>query len=177
MDKLSKLEKINELKEKGAITEEEFLKMKKDIMDKPDTPIPPPPEDFGKKFTKATGIMAPNEDELCMYMHLSHLCGYFIPFGGAIVPIMIWQMNKDKSEKINEHGIHVTNWIISETVYFFISILLSLIIIGYVGIAVVAVLSIVYPIMGAVKAKDGEVWRYPGTINFIKPEPKQITNE
>ena len=40
--------------------------------------------------------------------------------------------------------------------------------VGFLLLPVLAVLGIVFPIIGAVKANNGEFWEYPLTIKFLK---------
>jgi uncharacterized Tic20 family protein len=110
--------------------------------------------------------------EWSMYLHLSLLAGYVIPLAGGIAPIIIWQVKKDQLPEIDVHGKIVTNWIISWLIYFIVSIFLVFLIIGIpIGIPcllVLGILNIAYPIIGGLKASNGEVWHYPMTIRFIR---------
>ncbi len=162
MDKYSELEKMNELKEKGVITEAEFLKMKADLLKGE------PQDSSFNTSTLGKGLSVSNDKDISFYMHLSQYLGWLLPIAGWIAPIVLWQTNKDKSKLIDVSGVNITNWIISNIIYISISLLLSLILIGYLFLMVLFVLNSVYPIIGALKAKQGEVWRYPGTINFLK---------
>ena len=47
------------------------------------------------------------------------------------------------------------------------SALLCVVLIGIPLLLAVLVLSIVYPVIGAIKASGGRVWRYPFSINFF----------
>jgi len=44
---------------------------------------------------------------------------------------------------------------------------LSLVVIGIPLLLAVLVLTIVFPIIGGVKANNGELWRYPLSIQFL----------
>ena len=39
--------------------------------------------------------IAPEDRTMAALTHLSGLAGYIIPFGGVLVPIIIWMMKKD----------------------------------------------------------------------------------
>ena len=103
-----------------------------------------------------------------MIMHLSQLGNYVIPLSGVIAPIVIWQLKKDELPTIDAHGKNVTNWIISTLIYGLVFLLLSLVVIGVFLLIALGVANIIFVIMGAVKANSGEVWKYPGTISFLK---------
>ncbi|QJW93394.1 DUF4870 domain-containing protein [Frigoriglobus tundricola] len=106
-------------------------------------------------------------NEWAMLLHLSMFAGHVIPFGGIIAPIVLWQMKKDEWPEIDEHGKNAVNWIISFIIYLVISGILCLILVGFVLLLVLVVLGVVFPIIAAVKANDGKVWRYPLTIQFL----------
>ena len=127
-------------------------------------------------------LQTPDEKQMGMFLHLSQLLNLIIPPGGLIAPIVLWQMKKDEMPALDAHGKMVVNWIISSTIYFFISgiiiaigIPLMLILVGFVLIfigglafAAVGIMGLVFAIIGGIKANNGEFWEYPLTIKFIK---------
>ncbi len=102
-----------------------------------------------------------------MILHLSQFAGYVVPLAGMIAPIVIWQTKKDELPGIDEHGKAVVNWIISSIIYWIICVLLIFVIIGIPMIIVMSLLAIIFPIVGAIKANDGKLWKYPLTISFF----------
>jgi hypothetical protein len=108
------------------------------------------------------------ERQWALICHLSALCGYFIPFGNLIAPIVIWSMKKDEMPMVDEHGKEVINFQISFTIWIFISIVMIFVLLGIPMLIVLAVLQLVFIIIGAIKADGGELYRYPLTIRFIK---------
>ena len=116
-------------------------------------------------------ISAVNEKEFrtwAMFLHFSLLAGFVIPFAGLIAPIVIWQIKKDEMPEIDAHGKAVVNWLISALIYGFISFLLCLIVIGVPLMFALGVLSVVFPIIGGIKANEGRLWKYPLSIEIIK---------
>ena len=107
-------------------------------------------------------------NQFCMFMHLAQFAGLIVPFASIVLPIVMWTTNKDKSELIDQHGKHILNWIISSFIYLFVSFILIFVIIGFLAIFAVAICSIVFTVMGAIKANNGEVYKYPLSITFIK---------
>lgn len=63
---------------------------------------------------------------LATFIHLSTFSRFIIPFGNFIGPIVLWSVNKEKSEFIDQHG--------KQAINFQISILLYAIIIGTVSV-------------------------------------------
>jgi len=103
-----------------------------------------------------------------MFLHLSQLAGYIIPLVGLIAPIVIWQMKKDEYPILDEHGKAVVNWIISELIYGAICFVLVFIVIGFPMLMVLGILAVIFPIIGGIKANNGELWHYPMAINILK---------
>ena len=104
----------------------------------------------------------------CMLMHLSQFAGALIPGLGLVLPILMWSLNKDKFPEVDEHGKMIVNWMISATIYLLISVVLTLIFVGFFSFVAVSICCIVFAILGAVKANEGKVYNYPMTIRFFK---------
>ena len=103
-----------------------------------------------------------------MVIHLSALSVFVFPVVGLVVPIVIWQIKKHELPGIDLHGKMVTNWLISAFIYWLISFALSFILIGIPLMFALAVVAVIFPIIGGIKANDGVLWKYPITIEFLK---------
>ena len=150
MSVADEIDKLNQLKADGAITEAEFQRLKNLAMDKNTDTL--------------------NESEFhtwAMFIHLSQLCGYLVPLAGLIVPIVLWQMKKDESEYIDRHGKIVINWIITVVIYAIISAILCFIVIGIPMLWVLGLVAIIFPIIAGIKANEGTEWSYPGSMTFF----------
>jgi len=101
-------------------------------------------------------------------MHLSQLAGYLIPYAGLALPVIMWAMNKDWNEEIDRHGKVILNWMITMVIASIVCTVLMLVLIGFVGLAIIAVVNLVFVIIGAVKANQGELWSYPFSLKIIK---------
>ena len=109
-----------------------------------------------------------DQNTWAMILHFSIFSGFIIPMAGLIAPIIIWQIKKSEMPGIDAHGKVVTNWIISSIIYGIVSIILSAVVIGIPLLLLLGVLTIIFPIIGGIKANNGEVWEYPITIKFFK---------
>ncbi len=109
-----------------------------------------------------------NEKTYLLMMHLSQFASIIVPGGGLILPIIMWLTNKDNSERIDEQGKYITNWIISLFIYAVISAILLIVGIGFILLIALGIISIVFPIIGALKADKEELYKYPLSIAFIK---------
>lgn len=115
-----------------------------------------------------TSLQTPDQRQMGMFLHLAQLANVILFPVGIIVPIVIWQTQKDKIPGLDAHGKMVVNWMISMTIYMVISIILIFFIIGIFMICAVLLMGIIFPIIGGIKANNGELWEYPLTIKFLK---------
>ena len=113
-------------------------------------------------------LQTPDQRQMGMFLHLSQLANVVLFPIGIVLPIFLWQTQKDKVAALDAHGKMVVNWMISETIYMFVSIVLMFVLVGFLTIIAVALMGFIFPIVGAVKANNGELWNYPLTIKFIK---------
>ncbi|MBL4904764.1 MAG: DUF4870 domain-containing protein [Flavobacteriaceae bacterium] len=137
-----------------------------------------------------------NENSNAFLIHISAFAGYIFPFGSIIAPLILWQTQKDKSKFLDEQGKEAVNFNISYALYTFLlgitvmPFVFSSIfrnfrdfnhfdfnfsnfsifgIFGFASIAgVIAIIKIALIIIAALKSKEGEDYRYPLTIKFIK---------
>ena len=117
-------------------------------------------------------------NQYCMLMHLSQFSNFFIPFGGIVIPIVMWYVNKDEYVEVDQHGKRIMNWIISSLIYTLIAISIFLfsiatesflfISVGVLLLVGLVVCSIVFTILGSTRSFKGEIYNYPMSINFIK---------
>ena len=104
------------------------------------------------------------ERTLAALTHLSGLAGYILPLGGVIVPIIIWVV-KSESRVISTVAkqallLNVIVFVagLLSAILLLTVILIPLVIAFWIALALVA---IVLPIVGALKANDGEYYQYP----------------
>jgi len=154
------IEKLNKLRQDGTLSEDEYRRAKESVLSQDQAPQ--------GQFYETPPSSSLDVNVWSMYIHLSQFCGWIVPVAGLVVPIVLWQMKKGESEIIDKHGKIVLNWILSELIYGIICGLLCLIAVGILLLPALAVLGIVFPIIGGIKANSGEVWRYPLSINFCK---------
>ena len=108
--------------------------------------------------------IAPEERSIAAITHLSGLAGYIIPFGGILVPIIIWVVKSDSPviSSIAKQAILLNVVVffvfIVLAILFITIILIPLVILGWIALGLAA---IVLPIVGALKANDGMYYQYP----------------
>ena len=154
--KYENLKTLDEVREKGSITEEEFQREKAKILSEGNS---------GFSGTCNKPLFGMTERTYLMLMHLSQFASWLIPFVGIIIPILMWTTNKDTNSEVDRHGKNILNFTISYAIY---SIALFIIILGIPFLFVLFVIYAVAVIIASVKASNGEYWQYPLTIQFIK---------
>lgn len=105
-------------------------------------------------------------NQWAMFIHFSILAAWIVPVAGLVVPILLWQIKKDELPGIVPHAHIVLNWIVTSMIYAVICIVLIVVVIGIFGLVALGLVTIIYAIIGGLKANEGEVWEYPGT--FVK---------
>ena len=104
-----------------------------------------------------------------MLCHLLSLAGIVIPVVGNIVgPLVIWLMKKEQSAFVDANGKESLNFQITVLIAVVVSFLLCFVLIGLLLLPAVSIAAIVFAIIAGIKASNGEVYRYPVCIRFIK---------
>jgi uncharacterized Tic20 family protein len=136
-----------------------------------------------------------NNNSNAFLIHISAFAGYFFPLGGVIAPLIFWQVKKNESDFLDEQGKEAVNFNLSFLLYTFILGLTFIpLFLGtlfknieysnneflfdfpsmfgfFGGISIIALLGVirfVFIILAAIKANNGEHYKYPLTIQFIK---------
>jgi len=164
MNVADELQKLQQLHQSGAINDGEFDRAKAKLLNE-ETPV-----SGGSHNSFANVDVSALEQQTrqwALILHLSQFAGYVVPVAGLILPIVLWQLKKEELPGIDAHGKVVVNWIISEILYAAGCLALAFLFIGVPLLIVVGVLGIIFPIIAAIKANDGEVWPYPLSISFL----------
>ncbi|MEY3459264.1 MAG: hypothetical protein RL215_2421 [Planctomycetota bacterium] len=156
----NELERLVELRNEGALTDEEFELAKKRVLASADIDAEKATQIFG--FTPINWITL---------MHLSPLLWWAGGLGVA-VPVVMWLLSRDQSRQADRHGRVVVNWLLSLLVYGVVCVPLVFIGIGIPMGAVLGLLSLALPIVGAVRASEGRLWPYPLSIEFFSTSPE-----
>ncbi len=172
MSLVDELQKLQQLHDSGAIDDAEFAAAKERLLNAPPE-IPRMHHTWAGDAPADADQLERDTRQWALILHLSMLAGYVVPIAGLVAPVIIWQVKKGELPGLDEHGINAVNWIITSLIYAVACVLLIFVLIGIPLLFVLLVVDIVFPIMAAVKANNGETWKYPWTIEFIKP-PQQF---
>ncbi len=103
-----------------------------------------------------------------MACHLAAFAAFVFPTGGSILgPLIVWLMKKNESPFVDAQGKESLNFQLSIFIYLIISGLLCFVLIGFPLVFLVLLAGLILPIIGAVRASNGEYYRYPFTIRFF----------
>jgi hypothetical protein len=108
------------------------------------------------------------DNQILVIAHLSQLLDFITGFGGLIVPLVLWLTQRDRVWEMDEHGKSILNFQISLFIYSLVCIpLIFALGLGLVGLFIICVIALVFPIVNAVRASNGEPPKYPLSLNFI----------
>jgi uncharacterized protein len=109
----------------------------------------------------------------------AHLSAYLGAWVGLafLGPLVVWLVKRDDHPFIDHHGKEALNFNISVLLYGVIGVVIAIPVglltlgIGLIPLVIVgvalAVVWVVFPILAAIKAANGEGYRYPLTIRFV----------
>lgn len=153
------LDKLNDLRQKGAISEAEYNEQKARILNNSCPPSPSEGLPLGLSENNYNAIMNIVQ----------------IAFGlGWVISIIMWVIGKENSEKVSVQGKYILNWLISGVIYSAIAGIVALVTFGLGAFLlapffiVLGICAILFPIIGGIKSLSGETWQYPLSIRFLK---------
>jgi len=121
-----------------------------------------------------SGALPSEERTWGMLAHLSSLLGGLLTaaFGGGwgcfIGPLIVWLVKKDTMPFVDDQGKEALNFNITVAIAALVCGLLMFVLIGFVLLPILGVLWLVCVILAAIKANEGERYRYPFALRFIK---------
>jgi uncharacterized Tic20 family protein len=106
------------------------------------------------------------QDQKTMAM-LAHILGIFTSF---VAPLVIWLINKDKTDQpfVVDQAKEALNFQITVCIAFFAAGVLSIVVIGLLLIPVIGIANLILCIMAGLKANEGVEYRYPFALRLIK---------
>lgn len=109
------------------------------------------------------------DTNLLMVTHLLQLATLITGFGGLIAPLIIWAVKKDEIIDMDYHGKTIINFQLSILILALVSVPLIFVFgLGIVLLILIGVLSLILPIINAVRATNGEPPLLWFTFEFLK---------
>ena len=111
-----------------------------------------------------------------MLCHLSALAGLTpIPLANILGPLIVWQIKKNQFPSVDIHGKASVNFQISVTIAIFVGLVaafaLHFFCIGFLLFPIVGIiwlLGMIFAVVAAIKANNGEDYKYPWSLELIK---------
>ncbi len=123
----------------------------------PENPPPPPQAPYQQNQQ-----LSPSDEKL--WATLIHIGGIFFSFIPALIGYLIL---KDRGPFVREHTATALNFQITMAIAYVISYVLWLAVIGIFLTIAISVVVIVFSIIAAVKANQGQPYTYPLSIKFV----------
>ncbi len=109
------------------------------------------------------------DNQMLVLTHLSQLLELVTGIGGFLVPLVLWLTQKDRVAGMDAHGKMILNFQISIFIYSLVSVPLMLLFgLGLFLLIAVGIISVVFPIVNAIKVSNGQMPNYPLTMEIIK---------
>ena len=109
-----------------------------------------------------------DEKMWAMFCHLASFAGLVFPLVGNIIgPLVVWLLKRDEYPLVYDQGKEAINFNISMSIYYIISIILIVVLIGIPILFCLFIFDLVVTIIAMVKASEGEKFRYPMAIRLI----------
>ncbi|MHC4623710.1 MAG: DUF4870 domain-containing protein [Planctomycetota bacterium] len=142
-----------------------------------ESPQPPETPDTGAQAKQPESAQPPEAPAevskdarmWAMFCHLAGLALFILPgIGNVVGPLIFWQIKKDEFAFVDNQGKEAVNFQISMSIYGAVAGLLCFACVGVFLLPAVVVVDLVFLLIAAVKANNGESYRYPLCIRFIK---------
>lgn len=122
------------------------------------TPPPPP-------ATPPVGPQPMSESDARLWAMLGQLSGILLGFIGPLIVMLVFG---PRNAFVKKESTEALNFQITVLIGYVIGFVLSLILIGFFLIAAIAIASLIFIIIAAVKNNQGIEYRYPINIRFVK---------
>ncbi len=129
-------------------------------MTTPPPPYGPPQQPYGGPVQPP---LSPSDEKL--WAVLTHLGGLVFWF---LAPLVTYLILKDRGPFVRAHTATALNFQITITLALIVSAMLSVVGIGVLLFLAVGIIDLVFAIIAAVKAGNGEWYRYPVAITFVR---------
>jgi uncharacterized Tic20 family protein len=131
----------------------------------PPPPQPPPPPPGG-------GAVGPplQPDQERLWAMLAHLLSFVAAylFLGFVAPLIVLLVFGPRSAFVRAHAVESLNFNLTWLLYGIIAVILAFVLIGFLILAVLGIAYVVLVIIASVRANNGQMYRYPATIRFVR---------
>lgn len=107
--------------------------------------------------------IAGSDKALMILCHVSAILGV-----GFVLPFIVWLVKRRDPDMVADHAAETLNFHLSYLLYALLCIPLAIFVVGIPLLIVLGLATLVLAIIGALKASDGVLYRYPLTIRLVK---------
>jgi uncharacterized protein len=101
--------------------------------------------------------------------HASALVGWLgNGIGFLVAPLVVWLIKRNDDPFVDEQGKEAVNFQITMLLAALVGLVLTVVLIGFLILLGVAICATVLPIIAAIKASEGQPYRYPFSLRLIK---------
>ena len=100
--------------------------------------------------------------------HLATFAGLVVPFGSVIGPMAVWLTRRPRDPVIDQAGREALNFGISIAIYGSVLLVAALMLVGIPFLIIGVVAWVLLASLAAVKAGQGQPYRYPLTLRLIR---------
>lgn len=94
-----------------------------------------------------------------------HLGGLVLSW---LVPVVLWLVFRERSRMLDDHGKEAVNWQITFFIFYVISVVLMLVLVGFVLLPLLYIVNVIFSILAALAAYRRQPFRYPFAIRLLK---------
>lgn len=125
-------------------------------------PSPPTPQGW----VHPSGL--PNEvRNWALAAHLSAFLGAWVALA-FLGPLVVWLVKRDDHPFVETHAREALNFNLTVLLYFVVGVVLAFVLIGFLLLAALGVMWLVFTTIAAVRASNGQPYRYPLTIRLVR---------
>jgi len=101
---------------------------------------------------------------------LAHLLSFVAAylFLGFVAPLIVLLVFGPRSAFVRAHAVESLNFNLTWLLYGIIAVILAFVLIGFLILAVLGIAYVVLVIIASVRANNGQMYRYPATIRFVR---------
>jgi uncharacterized Tic20 family protein len=112
--------------------------------------------------------LPPDQERLwAMLAHLLSFVAAYL-FLGFVAPLIILLVFGPRSAFVRANAVESLNFNLSWLLYGIIAVILAFVLIGFLILAILGVAYVVLVIIASVQANNGQMYRYPATIRFVR---------
>ena len=125
--------------------------------------------DFGSDLVNNSKIHR-DDKNLAVLAHLLPLLGFVMPGLNMVIPLVIWWLKRDKSMFVEHHAREALNFQITFSLLCVLWSVLTIFLVGWLLlplVPVVLIVALLFMFRAAMKAGNGEFYRYPFTVHLV----------